>query len=281
MRTCCGAARRWGNFGVVTSYEFQLHQVGPKIAGRMLVHPIEQAGEVLRAYRDYADDGPDELATAFAFLTAPPRPFIPEHLQGKTVLGIVAFHCGEIAEAERVLRPLRRIGPPAADLVGTMRYTDFQALLDPQAPPGWCWYYTGEYLNALTDEAIDVLTAHAPQGLAPLTQIIVFRHGGAVSRIANSESAFRNRESAYLLHPLAAWSQPNDDTRHIAWLRELVQAMEPFKTGGIYLNFSPDDKQRLIDGFDATTRSKLVGLKQKRDPANVFRFNHNIRPDTG
>jgi FAD/FMN-containing dehydrogenase len=267
-----------GNFGVVTSYEFRVHPVGPAVVGGMLIHPLEQAGEVLRAYRDYVDQGPDELATAFALFPAPPEPFIPERLQGKTVLGIIACHCGDVEEGERVVGPLRELGPPAVDLVGPMPYTDFQALLDPTAPPGWRWYNTGEYLSGLTDQAIDVLTSHAPQGLASLTQIIVFRHGGAVSRIGDEETAFSNREPAYLLHPLAAWIEPSEDQRHIAWLRELVRDMEPFKTGGVYLNFSPDGDERLLDGYGRDKHDRLVALKQKYDPANVFRFNHNIRP---
>jgi FAD/FMN-containing dehydrogenase len=167
-----------GNFGVVTSYEFRLHPVGPTVVGGMLVHPPEQAGEVLRAYRDYVAEGPDELATAFAFFPAPAEPFIPEKLHGKTVLGMIVFHCGEIGDGERVLRPLKELGPPVIDLVGSMPYTEFQALLDPQAPRGWRWYNSGEHLSGLSDQAIDVVIGHAPRGLAPLSQIIVFRHGG-------------------------------------------------------------------------------------------------------
>jgi FAD/FMN-containing dehydrogenase len=267
-----------GNFGVVTSYEFRVHPVGPTIVGGMLMHPLEHAEGVLRAYRDYVDDGPDELATAFALFPAPPEPFVPEELWGKTVLGIIACHCGEIEEGERVVRPLKKLGPPAVDLVGPMPYAEFQKLLDPTAPPGWRWYNTGEYLSALTDGAIDVLAGHAPQSLAPLTQIIVFRHGGAVGRIGDQETAFSNREAAYLLHPLAAWMEPADDNRHIAWLRELVRDMEPFKTGGVYLNFSPEGEERLLDGYGPEKYDRLVALKEKYDPANVFRFNHNIRP---
>jgi len=268
-----------GNFGVVTSYAFRLHPVGPTIVGGMLIHPLEQAGEVLRAYRDYVDEGPDELATAFAFFAAPPAPFIPEQLQGRTVLGIIACHCGELPEGERVVRPLKELGPPAVDLVGPMPYTDFQALLDPTAPPGLRTYNTGEFLNGLTDQAIDVLTGHAPQGLAPLTQIIVFRHGGAVGRIGEEETAFGNREPAYLLHPLATWMEPAEDDRHIAWLRELVRDMEPFKTGGVYLNQSPEGgDEQLLDGYGRPNYARLVALKEKHDPANLFRFNHNIRP---
>jgi FAD/FMN-containing dehydrogenase len=267
-----------GNFGVVTSFEFRLHPVGPVVVGGMLMHPLESAGEVLRAYRDYADAGPDEVATAFALFPAPPEKFVPEHLHGKTVLGIIACHCGEVEEGERSVAPLREIGPPAVDLIGPMPYTDLQALLDPTAPPGWRWYNSGEHLRSLSDPAIDALTSHAPQGLAPLTQIIVFRHGGAVSRVGDAETAFGNRGAAYLLHPLAAWTEPEDDERHIDWVRKLVRDMKPFNTGGVYLNFTPDEDERVPDGYGADKHARLVALKDKYDPNNLFRFNHNIRP---
>jgi FAD/FMN-containing dehydrogenase len=276
-----------GNFGVVTSYEFRLHAVGPMITGGLLIYPLEQASEVARTYRDYVREGPDELATALAFFPAPPEPFIPDDLHGKTVLAVPVCHCGDLDEGERVVRPLKDIGRPAADLIGPMPYTVLQALLDPTAPPGWRWYNTGEHLDDLSDDAIDVLVEYAPQGLAPLTQMIIFRHGGAVGRIGEAESAVSNREAAYLLHPLAAWTDAEDDERHIGWLRELVRAMEPFKTGGVYLNFMPDERERLpggyvaervIDGYGAEKHARLTALKDKYDPTNTFRFNHNIRP---
>jgi FAD/FMN-containing dehydrogenase len=249
-----------GNFGVVTSYEFRLHRVGPTIVGGMLIHPLDRATDVLRAYREYVENSPDELATAFAFFPAPAEAFIPGPLHNQTVLGILSCYCGDVDEGERIVRPLKRIGPPAVDLVGPMPYTDLQALLDPTAPPGWRWYNTGDHLRGLTDGAI------------------VFRHGGAVSRVPDAETAFSNREHPYLLHPLAAWLDPADDERHIGWLRALVRAMAPYKTGGVYLNFSPDRDQRPIDGYGREKYLRLVGLKQRYDPSNVFRFNHNIQP---
>ena len=267
-----------GNFGIVTSFEFRLHPVGPTVVGGMLMHPLERAGEVLRAYRDYVDAGPDELATAFGLFPAPPEEFVPEYLRGETVLGIIACHCGELEDGERQVAPLREIGPPAVDLIGPMPYTELQALLDPTAPPGWRWYNTGEHLSGLTDPAIDTLVSHAPEGYAPLTQTIMFRHGGAVSRVDDAETAFVNREAAYLLHPLAAWLEPEDDERHIAWLRALVRAIEPFKTGGVYLNFTPDDDALVPDAYGADKHARLIALKDKYDPDNLFRFNHNIRP---
>jgi FAD/FMN-containing dehydrogenase len=267
-----------GNFGIVTSFKFRLHPVGPTVVGGMLMHPMGSAGEVLRAYRDYVDSGPDELATAFALFPAPPEEFVPEHLRGQTVLGIIACHCGELEDGERQVAPLREIGPPAVDLIGPMPYTDLQALLDPTAPPGWRWYNTGEHLSGLTNPAIDTLVSHAPEGYAPLTQTIVFRHGGAVSGVDDAETAFVNRDAAYLLHPLAAWLEPEDDERHIAWLRALIRDMEPFKTGGVYLNFTPDDDARVPGAYGADKHARLIALKDKYDPDNLFRFNHNIRP---
>ena len=267
-----------GNFGVVTSYEFRLHPVGPTIVGGMLLHPLEQADEVLRQYRDFVDQAPDELATAIAFFPAPPESFVPTSLHGTTVLGIMACYCGDVDEGLRLLKSLKELGPPAVDLIGPMPYVDMQALLDPTAPPGWNWYNTGEHLDGLTDEAIGILVGHAPQGLTSLTQAIVFRHGGAVSRVPEADTAFSNRGQAYLLHPLAAWEEPSDEGRQLAWLRALVHDMEPFKTGGVYLNFSPDGDERLVDGFGAAKHARLVALKETYDPSNVFRFNHNIRP---
>ena len=268
-----------GNFGVVTSYEFRLHPVGPTIVGGMLIHPLANAAEVLEAYRDYVEHGPDELATAFAFFPAPAAPLIPVSLHDKTVLGIVACYSGKVETGERVVRPLKELGPPAVDLVGPMPYTDLQAILDPTAPPGWRWYNTGEHLRGLSRAAIDILVRHAPQGFAPLTQTIVFRHGGAVSRVADADTAFSNREHAYLLHPLAAWLDPSDDERHIEWARTLTRDMAPFASGGVYLNFSPDDDGQLVDGYGTEKHQRLVALKKTYDPSNVFRFNHNIRPD--
>jgi FAD/FMN-containing dehydrogenase len=276
-----------GNFGVVTSYTFRVHPVGPIITGGMLIYPLEQANEVARAYRDYVADAPDELATALAFFPAPPEPFIPERLHGETVLAIPVCHCGDLADGERVVRPLKEMGSPVADLLGPMPYTAFQALLDPTAPRGCHWYNTGEHLDDLSADAIDVLVGHAPAGLDPLTMVIVFRHGGAVSRIPEDATAFGNREAEYILHPLAAWLEPGDGERHLSWLRELVRAMEPFKTGGVYLNFTPDEREqtvagygadRIVDGYGVEKYARLVALKQKYDPENVFRFNHNISP---
>jgi FAD/FMN-containing dehydrogenase len=266
------------NLGVVTSFEFRLHPVGPTIVGGMVMHPLERAPEVLRAFRDYVDGGPDELATAFGLFPAPPEPFVPSHLQGKTVLGTIACHCGDVRDGERAVRPLKELGPPVVDLIGPMPYTALQALLDPTAPSGWRWYNTGEHLSDLSEQAIDVIVDHAPQGLDPLSQIIVFRHGGAVSRIDDAETAFSNREAAYLLHPLAAWLAPEDDERHISWVRELTGAMEPFKTGGVYLNFTPDEHERVLAGYGASKYARLAALKERYDPANMFRFNHNVRP---
>jgi FAD/FMN-containing dehydrogenase len=275
------------NFGVVTSFEFRLHSVGPLIVGGMLLYPVHKASGVLRAYRDYVDAGPDELSTAFGLFSALPEEFLPEELRGQTLLGILVIHCGDLAEGERVVRPLKEIGPPSVDMVGPVPYLVLQRLLDQAAPRGWRWYSGGEHLAGLTDAAIDVIVDHAPQGLDPLSQLIVFRHGGAVSRVHDGDTAVGNRDAAWLLHPLASWLKPDDDDRHIGWRNGVMASLEPFRTGGLYLNWTPDEDQgaldssgneRLIHGYGPETYARLLALKEKYDPTNMFRFNPNIRP---
>jgi FAD/FMN-containing dehydrogenase len=176
---------------------------------------------------------------------------------------------------------LRRIGPPAMDLVQPMPYTAFQAMLDDFAPSGWQNYHRGVHLAGLPDEAIDAYLAHGPQRLSPMTQAIIFRHGGAVTRFSPETAAAGHRDAAYMAHPIAAWQDPAEDATHIAWTQAYVDALMPFATGGVYLNFEQDEgAEHVRRGYDAETYAKLVALKDKWDPTNVFRVNQNIQPST-
>jgi FAD/FMN-containing dehydrogenase len=267
-----------GNFGVVTSFEFRVHPVGPTVLGGLLVYPLETGVEVLSVYRDVLAGAPDELATAAALFNAPPEPFIPERLHGRPVLGIGVCYCGDPMEGETLLRPLKD-SRPLADLVGPMPYRSVQAMLDSFAPHGWRNYSRGEYLPELSDAAIETFLRFAPEGLSPMTMLIVFQHGGAVSRVDDEVMAFSHREAAFLAHPIACWTDPAQDDRHIGWARAFSEAMEPFKTPGVYLNFTAEEgDDRVQSGYAADKLGRLVALKQKYDPTNMFRFNHNIRP---
>jgi FAD/FMN-containing dehydrogenase len=270
-----------GNFGVVTSYEFRLHPLSPPVMGGLLMHPIERGKEVARAYREYVESAPDELATGIAVLMAPPAPFVPPHLQGKPIFGIVVLYGGAVEEAEAVVAPLKRLGPPAVDLVQPMPYSAFQALLDPTAPWGLPHITRGEHLVGLTDGVIDALVDYGGElaAFSPWSQTIVFRHGGAVARVPDDATAFSHRGAAYMAHPIAVWENPADADRYMDWARRFSEAVRPYTTGGVYLNFEPvagEDKVRA--GFGAEKYARLTALKAKWDPQNLFRVNQNIRP---
>jgi FAD/FMN-containing dehydrogenase len=267
------------NFGVVTSFEFQLHPVGPIVLGGMLIHMIENAREVGRAYRDFVEQAPEELVTALAIVQAPPAPFVPPELVGTPVLGMIMLYVGDVSEGEEVARGLRQIGPPAMDLVQPMPYTAFQSMLDDFSPTGWQNYHRGIHLSGLPDAAIDAFVENGPQRLSPIDQAIIFRHGGAVARVSSDFSPFGNRDAAYMAHPIACWENRADDEVNLAWCKQFSDAMAPFATGGVYLNFEQNEGvDHVRAGYGDANYTRLVELKDKWDPTNVFRVNQNIAP---
>ena len=269
-----------GNFGVVTSYEFDLHELGPIVMGGMVVHTIEGAGDVARAWRDWVESAPEAVCTALGILLAPPEPFVPPEVQGTPVLGILAMYAGDPDEGEEVLRPLKKeIGPPAVDLVDRIAYTAFQAIVDPFSPKGWLNYHRGEHLAGLPDEAIDSYIEHGARVTSPMSQAIIFRHGGAIGRVPDDATAASHRDAPYMWHPIACWSDPADTDSTIAWVRESSAAMQPFMTGGVYLNFEQDEgEEHVRAGYSPDKYARLAALKDEYDPNNLFRINQNIAP---
>jgi FAD/FMN-containing dehydrogenase len=268
-----------GNFGVVTEFEFRLKPLGPTVLAGLTAFPVERAPEILRGWRDWAGAAPDEVSTACAVLTAPPEPFVPPELVGKPVFGVLVLYVGTPERGEDAVRPIRDMGP-AIDLIAPMPYTEFQAILDPTAPPGYRNYWRGEYMRELPDAAIDAYLAHAGDLAgrgAPLTQMIIFRIGQGVARMPDEATAFSHRDAGYLFHPLSVWSDPADDAAMIEATRAFAAAMRPFSTGASYLNFTPEG-DRVRDAFGEEKYSRLVALKDAYDPANLFRLNQNIRP---
>jgi FAD/FMN-containing dehydrogenase len=268
-----------GNFGVVTEFEFRLHELGPTVLAGLTLWPLDRAGEIMRAWRDYADEAPDELSTACIVVTAPPEPFVPDYMQGKPALGIAVMYVGDPEEGMTVVRPLRDLGP-AVDHVQPMPYTAFQAALDPLAPHGMRSYWRGEYMSHLPDAAIDTFLEHAPTltaAAAPLSQAVIFRIGQAVTAVAEDATAFSHRESTYLFHPISMWADPADDERLIAANRGFADAMRRFGTGGAYLNFTPEP-DRVRGAYGETKYARLVAAKDTYDPDNLFRLNQNIAP---
>jgi FAD/FMN-containing dehydrogenase len=268
-----------GNFGIVTEFELRLHELGPIVLAGLAMWPLERAGDVLPAWRDHMDSAPDELSSAIVVVTAPPEEFVPAHLRGRTVLGMAVLYVGKPDSGESAVQPLEDLKPDL-DHIGPMPYTAFQAALDPLAPPGLRSYWRGEYMNGLSDAALETFLAHAPgltEAAVPFSQTVIFRIGQGVTAIPEDATAFSHRDATHLFHPISVWSDPADDERLIAANRAFADAMRPHSTGASYLNFTPE-ADRVRSAYGADKYQRLVALKDKYDPDNLFRLNQNITP---
>lgn len=268
-----------GNFGIVTAFHLQLHDLGPIVLGGMLLYPAAVASELVRFYRDFMDKAPDEVGTGLAFICAPPEEFVPEPVRGQPVIGVVVCCTGPVDAAEEAMRPLREFGPPALDMVAPMPYVAVQQLLDPPNQHGMRNYWTADFYDELPDDAVDALVAKATQPVSPMTQIIVVPGGGAIARVDDEATAFGQRRSKWNIHYLSMWPDASEDERNIAYTRELSGAMKQWAAGGVYLNFIGDEGlDRVRAAFGADKFDRLQALKDEWDPTNVFRHNQNIPP---
>src|SRR5680860_742708 len=267
------------NFGVVTAYELRLHKVGPILLAGMLVVPNQDTADIVRGYRDYVERAPEGLVSGLATLLAPPADFVPPELVGKPVLAIVAAYVGDVDEGQEAFGPLRELVAGGMDLTQPMPYTSFQSMLDPFAPKGWLNQHRGQHLNAISDEIIEPYLEAGRSINSPMTQGIIFRHGGAVSRVGEHATAAGNRAAPYMAHPIAAWDTEDQTDYEMDWVRRFSAAVAPATTGGTYLNFEPGTTMSDVKaGFGEDKYAKLVELKDRWDPSNLFRSNHNIAP---
>ena len=268
-----------GNFGVVTTLEFRLHQVGPDILGGPIFHPASQTAQVLRGWRSYTSaDLADEMTTLVSLGSAPPIPPIPEALHGTKVVTVVAGYAGPPDAGVGVAAPLHDLGDPIADLLGPIPYLVLQTLVDAGWGPGARNYFTSAFLRDVPDAAIAILADYHQSCPSPFSEIHIHHMGGAVARVGSDQSAFGNREAPYLLNVVARWIEPADDERNLGWARELRAAMEPFGTGGVYSNFLGVGDDRVRAAYDTARYTRLAALKRDWDPDNVFHLNQNISP---
>ena len=270
-----------GNFGVVTSFEYRLHKVGPTVYGGAVFYPADQATDLLRFYAAWTKELPDELTTVFVFLTAPPEPFIPAELQGTPMVGIACCHTGTTAEGERALQALKDFGTPAADVIGPIPYTALQGMSDASAPRGIHTYWKTQYLADLGDDAIDVVVEHAAEmpNLFPLSGIHIHHLEGAVRQQPDGGSAFSHRDNRFVLNIIGMWMDDAHAGTHVDWTRRMWDAVRPHATGDPYLNFLGDEgTDRVRAAYGDDTFNRLVALKDRFDPTNVFRLNQNIPP---
>jgi len=267
-----------GNFGVVTEFELRLHPVGPTIYGGMLLHPRERAPELCRFFRDFMQSAPREVVGGLILMTAPPAPFVPAELQGRPAVSVVTAYFGDPGEGKTALAPLREFGGPPVDLVGPMGYLDLQAITDAGNPPGRRNYWTSDLLPDLTDEAIDALVDRADAATSPASVVILAPYGGAVADVPEDAVPIGGRSARWFYHCYGIWTD-KDDARHIDWVRRTSEAIRPWTTAGMALNFfSRVGDNRVRAAFGDEKYSRLVALKDEYDPENLFRMNQNVRP---
>ena len=271
-----------GNFGVVTAFEFDLHPVGPTVAAGPIFYPGERAQEVMRFYRDYVRDLPDEATTLVNLLTAPPAPFLPAEWHGKKLVALIGCYSGDPDEGMKALQPLRDLGDPVADLIGPMPYTQMQSLIDALWPKGTKAYMKAGYLRELDDHAIETMTRFHQNATSPSSEIHIQHFGGAIARVGEDETAVGGRQAPFVLNAIASTHDPADglDT-HADWAQRLYADLEPSLTGGAYINFlSAEGQERVRAAYGAEKFDRLRALKDRYDPTNLFHLNQNIPPST-
>ena len=256
-----------GNFGVVTSFEYQLHPVGQMLAG-VVFFTLDQARQGLRFFRELMTEAPDELMAYAVFLTSP---------EGVKLFAMPVCYVGPLEEGERVLAPVRRFGTPAADTVRPMRYTEVQTMFDAGFPSGRLNYWKSSFLRELSDQAIDTLGERFAEVPSPFSAVAVEPFGGALARVPIDATAFPHRQATFNLMILGAWTDPAASDANIRWTRELWKDMRPFSADAVYVNYMDgDDIDRLEAAYDGPTYRRLQQVKQRYDPENFFRVNHNI-----
>jgi FAD/FMN-containing dehydrogenase len=268
-----------GNFGVATTFEYQLHPVGPLVFGGIIGWPLDRANEVLRFHREQTRTAPDELGISAVFVTAPPLEFVPEDLQNQPALAMILCWSGDVDEGREVVRPWLEYGPPSINVVDAMPYTAMQTLLDPLQPPGRRSYWKAGYITELTDEAITAATAIAAQTKSQFNTAEFVLWGGAVARRGADDTAFGERGGRFLYNAVSTWEDPADDDKNIPWARAFHDAMQPVATGGVYVNFLSDEgAERVHAAYGVQKFARLSNIKADYDPDNLFALNQNIPP---
>lgn len=265
-----------GNFGVVTSLEFKLHEVGPEVLAGQIVFPFDQARDVLRFWWNFMQEAPDELQCYPFIIHVPPIPAFPESYHGKTAIDLVVAYAGPVSDGERALAPLRSFGQPILDGVFPQTYTALQQTFDAGMPRGLRWYTRAHYLQDVSEDAIDTVL-HFTESLPGAYTAVYFEpEGGEIARIDSATTAFPHRDAACALHIFPGWTSSEDDAELRKWAQQFHDAMAVHATGGVYVNLLAEDEGSRISEAYGDSLDRLAKLKAKYDPDNFFRHNHNI-----
>ena len=269
-----------GNFGIVTSFEYQAYPLGPQVTAGIVIHPMEKASEVVGFFREFSADAPEELCCLLTLRLAPAAPFLPKEVHGKPIVGIAVCHSGSPEDGERAIRPLKEFGDPLGDIIAPKPFVVHQTLFDVAMAPGRHYYWKSEYLPEFSEAAGGVLMDHAAKITSPHSSILLFQLGGALARFGETDTPAGNRNAAYVLNVAASWEDSEQTDEQVTWARGCWSAMQQFSTGGVNVNFltGEEGNQRVRAAYGAANYDRLVGLKNKYDPQNMFRLNQNIPP---
>ena len=269
-----------GNFGIVTSFEYQAYPIGPQVTAGMVVHPMERAREVVGFFREFSATAPEELCCVLILRLAPPAPFLPKEVHGKPIVAIAVCHSGGLEDGERAVRSLKEFGNPLGDIIEPKPFAVHQTLFDAAMAPGRHYYWKSHYLPEFLEAASNVLLDHAAKISSPYSSILIFQLGGALARFSETDTPAGNRNAAYVLNVAASWEDPTQTDEQIAWSRGCWSDMKQFSTGGVNVNFltGEEGNERVLAAYGAANYQRLVELKNKYDPQNMFRLNQNIPP---
>ncbi|MGH7845476.1 MAG: FAD-binding oxidoreductase [Candidatus Binatia bacterium] len=267
-----------GNFGVITRFEFQLFPVGPEIVGGLIVFPLNQAKQILTKYRQFVNSAPEELNVWVVLRKAPPLPFLPENVHGKEVVVLPIFYSGPVAEAEKLIAPLRAFGEAHGEHIGAQPYVEWQKAFDPLLTPGARNYWKSHNFTELADGALDSIIEFAGKLPSPQCEIFIGLIAGAPNRIAADAMAYGHRDAKFVLNVHGRWGEAKDDQKCIAWAREFFKASAPYASAGAYVNFMTAEEGDRIAAAYGSNYDRLVEIKRRYDPENVFHLNQNIKP---
>jgi FAD/FMN-containing dehydrogenase len=267
-----------GNFGVVSSFEFLLHPVGPMVLSGLIVHPFDRARELLAGYRQVAASASDELTQWVVLRKAPPLPFLPADVHGKEIVVFAVCYVGDERNGNRALEPLRALGEPIAEVIGMQPFTAWQRTFDPLLTPGAYNYWKSHNFAELSDGLLDILVRQVARLPTEECEIFIGQLGGAAGRVPADATAYPHRSANFAMNVHTRWRESADQQSSIEWARKLFAETAAHATGGVYVNFMPEDETDRVSSAYGPNYSRLVALKSKYDPGNLFRLNQNVQP---
>jgi FAD/FMN-containing dehydrogenase len=267
-----------GNFGVVTEFEFALHPVGPEILAGLIVFPFSQAKQVLTQYQKFVESAPEELNVWAVIRKAPPLPFLPENVHGKEVVVLPIFYTGNSAEGEKLIEPLRSFGDAYGEHMGTQPYVEWQQAFDPLLTRGARNYWKSHNLKELQDGVLDAIVEFAGKLPSSQCEIFIASIAGAANRVSADSTAYCHRDAKFVLNVHGRWDDVAHDEMGIAWAREFFKASAPYASAGAYVNFMTEEEGDRVAAAYGSNYERLIQVKKRYDPENVFHLNQNIKP---